>query len=117
KQAEARGERTVNTRRQIEQIKAIPDALLELTDDASPAVARVREVVEAGRELDAISQGRSIRAGGVTAETAAEQKGRTAALLLGGQEWAPAVLKEMKRAGIPKPYRDMIRQAAVKETP
>jgi hypothetical protein len=115
--AEARGERTELTPRQIEQVRKLPDELLTLNDMSNPAVRRVAEALQEGRKLDEISQARAIKSGTISEATAKEMKGRTAALLLGGQEWAPAILKEMKAAGIPKPYRDMLRTTSVRETP
>lgn len=115
--AEARGDRVDLTRRQVEQIKAIPAELLDLTDMNNPAVVRVARAVTEGRALDKISQGRSVRAGAVSAETAADMRGRTSALLLGGSDWAPAVMKEMKKAGASKEARQKVRASAVRETP
>lgn len=117
KKAETRGERTDLTRRQVEQIKNIPPDLLTLRDMSNPGVVRVATALQEGRRLDEISQGRSVRAGVISPSTATEMKGRTSALLLGGQEWAPALLKEMKTAGASTADRALVRASAIRETP
>lgn len=116
-QANQRGERTTLTARQIEAVRNLPDELVDLSDSSIPAVARVQAAVNAGRKLDEISQARQVRAGVITAKTAQEAKGRTAGLLLGGQEWAPAVIKKMRDDGAPKAAIDAVRASAIQETP
>lgn len=105
------------TRQNIAKIRAIPDELLELSDLTNPAVKRVLAAVQAGRELDAVSQAKAIRAGIVSAKTAQDIKGRAAGLLLGGQEWGPALLKGLRAAGASKAEIAAVRRSAITETP
>lgn len=115
--AEARGDRTTLTRRQVEQIKAIPAELLDLKDMDNPAVVRVATAVQEGRNLDKISQGRAVRGGVIDEKTATAIRSRASSLLLGGSEWSPALLKEMKKAGASKAERAAVRADAIDETP
>lgn len=108
--------RTANARAQIETIKRIPDELLTLKGD-SPAVQRVREAVQAGRDLNRVSQNRSVAAGVITRQTADEIGSRESGIVLGGQEWAPSVIKRMRKEGAPKSDVEAVRAAAIKATP
>lgn len=93
-----------NARLQLERIKQIPEEYLTLAGD-SPAVQRIKLAVQAGRDLDRVSQNRSVAAGVVTRETAEAAKARPSAVILGEAEWMPSMLKRLKDEGVGKTGR------------
>lgn len=100
-----------NAQLQIERIKQIPEEYLTLAG-GSPAVQRIKTAVQAGRDLDRVSQNRSVAAGVVTRETADAAKSRPSAVILGEAEWMPSMLKRVKDEGVGKIGR---REAVIRD--
>lgn len=111
----AQGERVKYSARDLRKIAELPDELLELPK-GSAAAARVREAVEAGRELDKIAQDLEIKSGVVTKETARKRAQMPSMVALAGSTWAEHAIRELRKQG-KREEAARLRRASIEETP
>lgn len=108
--------RTQMSERQVAQVAALGDDLLDLASQTEGA-GRIGRALEAARQLGDASQEQAIAAGLITPTTAAAVAERPSRVVLGGSRWAPTVLARMREEGAAPADIERVRAGAIRPSP